>query len=233
MRALKAKPTDLLIVEGLTYNTATEHLVIPAYGRYVQQMIEHAVTLDHERQQALVERIVRMMAQQYGDQDNLSREDQERRLWKHAYRMSGYRLTAVPPDGRIPQPEDDSVRPEEVPYPKPVPSHRNYGEYVQKMIERAIAVEDPERRQAITRTVASYMKLAYSTYNDEQNISDRTILNDMKRMSDGKLSLEEDANIDAFMGKGSQSHLKQVAVTGKGRKRSRGKSGNRRRFRKR
>lgn len=220
-------------MEGLTYNTATEHLVIPAYGRYVQSMIEYAVTLEPERQQSFVERIVRMMAQQAGDQDNLAREDQERRLWKHAYRMSGYKLTAVPPDGRVPLPEEDRVRPDEVPYPKSVSSHRNYGEYVQKMIERAMKTQDPERKSAITKTIASYMKLAYSTYNDAQNISDRTIMLDLKKMSDGQLLVDEEMNLDAYMGKGSQSHIKQEVSMFKGRKRSKSKPGNRRRFRKR
>ncbi len=222
-------------MQGLTYNTATEQLVIPAYGRYVQAMVEHATTLDLERQQPYVERVVRMMAQQSGDNDLMTREDQERRMWKHIYRMSGYRLIAVPPDGRVPQPSDDRLRPDEVPYPKSISNHRNYGEYVQKMLDRALRTTDPERRTAITKTIASYMKLAYSMYNDEQNISDRTIMLDLRKMSDGKLDLPEDVNLDAFMGKGSQSHIKQEASMFKGRRRNKTPkaNGNRRRFRKR
>ena len=221
-------------MEGLTYNTQQDYLVIPAYGRYVQAMLEEAAELEPERQQPFVERIIDMMAQQTAADDNLSREDQLRRLWKHAYRMSGYRLQAVPPDGEHPRPEDDSVTPNEVPYPKPVPKQRNYGEYVQKMVELALAAEDPQRREAITTTIGSYMKLAYSTYNDAQSISDHTIASDLKKLSDGRLEIPEGANLDAFMGKGSQSHIKQTAPTTK-RSRSKRKKGgnrNRRRFRK-
>ncbi len=210
------------MLEGLTYNTAQEDLVIPAYGRYVQEMIHRAADLEGERQQALVERIVKMMAQQYDDQ-TITREDLTRRLWKHVYRLSNYRLTAVPPEGDRPTPEEDAIPPEEVPYPKPVPKQRNYGEYVQKMIDTALAAEDPERKRAIVTTVASYMKLAYSTYNDAQNISDKTILADLNRMSEGQLEVPEGASLDAFMGKGSQSHIVQVAPTT--RRRSKKKSG--------
>ena len=222
-------------LRGLTYNTATGHLAIPAYGRYVQQLLEHATELEPEPQQAFVERVIRMMAQQFPPEDAMAREDHERKLWKHAYRMAGYKLTAVPPDGEVPRPEEDSARPAEVPYPKSVKSHRNYGEYVAKMIERARKAEDPERRTAIARTVASYMKLAYSTYNDAQNISDKVILSDLKKMSDGKLDLlGEDVDIDAFMGQGSQSHIKQdIKLFKKKRNKSKKKGGNRRRFRKR
>ena len=220
------------MIQGLTYNTAREDLVIPAYGRLVQTLLEEASGLEGERQQALVERIVEMMAQQYADKDNLSREDLVKKMWKHAYRMSGYRLTAVPPDGEVPTPEEDLVRPEEVPYPKSVMKQRNYGQYVQRMIDIAVAAPDPERKRAIVNTIGSYMKLAYSTYNDAQNISDRTIAADLQKMSDGQLEIPEDADLDAFMGKGTQSHIKQTAPKTRRRKRNKGNR-SRRRFRKR
>lgn len=223
------------MLEGLTYNTARENLAIPAYGRLVQSMLEHAVTLDAERQQRLVERIVRMMASQIASEEQMTQEDLEKKLWKHAYRMSGYRLVAIPPDGVVPSPEDDAIRPEEVPYPKSVMKQRNYGEYVQKIMEMAMKTKDPERKLAITNTVASYMKLAYSMYNDAQNISDTTILADLEKMSGGMLTLPEDADIDAFMGRGIQSHIKQTAPITRRRKRNKtgGSSNrNRRRYRK-
>jgi len=223
------------MIEGLTYNTATSKLVIPAYGRHVQRMLEQATDLESERQQALVERIVRMMAQLHSNTEQLSSDDLERKLWKHAYRMSEYKLTAVPPDGKVPTPEEDAIPPEEVPYPKSIMRQRNYGEYVQKLIARALETEDPERRQNIVITIGSYMKLAYSMYNDAKNISDKTIRADLEKMSDGKLTLAEDANLDAFMGKGTQSHIKQTAPTTRRRKRNKGGGGgrNRRRYRKR
>lgn len=221
-------------MEGLTYNTAAGHMAIPAYGRYVQRMLEHAATLEPEPQQALVERIVRMMAQQFPAEDKLAREDHERKLWRHAYRMADYNLSATPPDGEAPQPEEDHARPAEVPYPKAVKSHRNYGAYVAKMIERARQTQDPQRRSAIAKTVASYMKLAYSTYNDAQNIPDKMILSDLKKMSDGKLDcLGDDVDLDAFMGQGSQSHIKQDVTQFKKKRNKKKKGGNRRRFRKR
>ena len=40
-------------IEGLDYNTQREHLVLPEYGREIQKMVDHAVTLEsrEERQQ--------------------------------------------------------------------------------------------------------------------------------------------------------------------------------------
>ena len=221
-------------MEGLTYNTQRDHLAIPAYGRYTQELVERALSLDEDRQQGFVERIVRMMYQQYGQQDDLSREDTERKLWQHVYRLSGFRLTALPPDGVRPTPEEDNVPPAEVPYPKPVSQQRNYGQYAAKLVEKAIATADPERRRAITRTVASYMKLAYSTYNHAQNISDKVIRADLRKLSDGRLEVPDDVDLDAFMGQGSQSHIKQTAPTSRRRNKKK-KSGNRnrKRFRKR
>ncbi len=222
------------MIEGLTYNTARENLVIPAYGRLVQSMLEQAVELEGERQQALVERIIKMMAQLHTEGEQMTEEDLERKLWKHAYRMSGYRLTATPPDGHVPTPEEDAIPPEEVPYPKSVMKQRNYGEYVQKLINKATTTSDADRKRALVNTIACYMKLAYSMYNDAQNISDRVIKADLEKMSEGALTLPDDADLDAFMGKGSQSHIKQTAPTTRRRKRNKGGGGrNRRRFRKR
>ena len=220
-------------MEGLTYNTQRDHLAIPAYGRFTQELVERALTLEGDRQQAFVERIVRMMYQQYGQQDDLSREDTERKLWQHVYRLSGFRLSALPPDGQRPTPGEDNVPPAEVPYPKPISKQRNYGQYAARLIERAVETQDPERRRAITRTVASYMKLAYSTYSNAQNISDKVILADLKKMSEGRLEVGDDLDLNAFMGQGSQSHIKQTAPASRRRKKKKGGNRNRKRYRKR
>ena len=220
-------------MEGLTYNTQRDQLAIPAYGRYTQELVAHALTLDEERQQGFVERIVQMMYQQYGQQDDLSRDDTERKLWQHLYRLSDFRLTALPPDGVRPTPEEDNPPPAEVPYPKPVSKQRNYGQYAAKLVERAVDTQDPERRRAITRTVASYMKLAYSTYNHAQNISDKVILADLRKLAEGRLEVPDDIDLDAFMGHGSQSHIKQTAPTSRRRKNKKGGNRNRKRYRKR
>lgn len=220
--------------DTLTYNTARKDVIIPAYGRNIQALLEKAVTLEHERQQAFVERIIQMMLQTQSKDENMTKEDLEKKLWKHAYRMAEYKLSAVPPDGHIPSQNDEAFKPEEVPYPKSVTKQKNYGEYVLKLINKAIECSDEERKKNITNTIACYMKLAYSNYNDAQSINDQTIASDLLKLSNGQLVLDPEANLDAFMGKGSQSHIKQSAPTTRRSKRNRRKGGgrNRRRFRK-
>ena len=48
----------------MEYNTKRESLTIPEYGRHVQKMISHALTLqDKDKQQKCVDAIIKFMGQ--------------------------------------------------------------------------------------------------------------------------------------------------------------------------
>ena len=53
-------------IEGLDYNTQREKLILPEYGREVQKMVEHAITLPSkaERQQC-AQTIIAIMDRMY------------------------------------------------------------------------------------------------------------------------------------------------------------------------
>lgn len=49
-------------IEGLDYNTQREKLLMPEYGREIQNMVDHAVNIpDKEERQRCAETIVRLM----------------------------------------------------------------------------------------------------------------------------------------------------------------------------
>jgi hypothetical protein len=50
----------------------------------------------------------------------------------------------------------------------------------------------------MVHTIASYMKLAYKTWNRENYVSDESIKNDLATISKGMLSVEEGASLDTF-----------------------------------
>ena len=50
-------------IEGLDYNTKREDLVLPEYGREIQNMVDHAITLpDRNERLRCAKTIVKMMA---------------------------------------------------------------------------------------------------------------------------------------------------------------------------
>lgn len=181
---------------GMLYNSQQEKLVISEYGRNVQNLINHAKTIeDLEERQKYVDTIVRLMHQMNPQNKNVP--EYRERLWKHAFRIADYELEGIkPPNGEIPSPEESTLNPDVLEYDKGVSKFRHYGKLVQDLVEKAIAMEDEAKKASFVRVIASYMKLAYKTWNREHYVSDQIILDDLKILSDGKLSLEDDVNID-------------------------------------
>ena len=78
-------------MEGIEYNTQRKPLVLPAYGRYVQQMVDYLLTIDNREERTRQARLVlRVMATITSHLRNV--KDYEQKLWNHLYIMSGYRL---------------------------------------------------------------------------------------------------------------------------------------------
>jgi len=181
----------------MDYNTSRDFLIIPEYGRHVQGMIQYAITIeDPQVRQAFVEKVVNLVVQM--NAQNKNAEDFREKVWKHVFRISHFKLDVVPPGGVAPTPEDLIKKPERVRYPQKNIHYRHYGYNVQKMVESAMALEDGPKKDAFAFVIASYMKLAYRTWNKEHFVSDDVIISDLEAISEGQLSVREDAALDQF-----------------------------------
>jgi len=179
----------------MEYNSAKEHLVIPEYGRNVQSMIGYAKTIeDKEERQAFVEGLVDLMNQMLPQAKNVL--EYKARLWKHVFRIADYDLDVMPPSGEIPTPKEKELRPERIPYPKSDKRFKHYGTNVQSLIQKAIGMEDGEMKTEFINIIASYMKLAFKTWNPDHYVNDEMIKQDLKDLSENKLSMPDDAPID-------------------------------------
>lgn len=175
----------------MEYNTSRNQLIIPEYGRHVQEMLRHAITIQDPRErQAFAEKVVNLVVQMNAQSKNI--DDFRDKVWKHVFRITHFELDVLPPNGVIPNPEDLVKKPERVPYPQKDIQYRHYGSSVQKMIEKAVAMEDSQKKEAFAFVIASYMKLAYRTWNKEHYVSDDVIISDLEALSKGRLSLHED-----------------------------------------
>jgi len=201
---------------GLEYNSSRENLVISEYGRHVQKLIKHAKTIeDKEERQAFVESIINLMHQMNPQNKNVA--EYRLKLWRHLFRIADYDIDITPPE------EVSASRPEEIKdrvhmkYPQSEFRYRHYGNTIQLMIEKAIQMEDEDKKKAFTGGIASYMKLAYRTWNKEHYVNDEIIKGDLVKLSKGQLRLDDDYSIGNVaptkrsQSRGSQRH-------GKGRK---------------
>jgi len=174
---------------NMEYNSQKENLIIPEYGRNVQQLVKHAMTIeDRAERQDFVERIIKLMMQMHPQNKNM--EDYKEKLWRHVFRISDFKIDVDPIEGmEVPTPDNSYTRPDAVGYPDAVAKFRHYGKNVQRMIAKALEMEDLEKQGHYAAIIGNYMKLAYRTWSIEHYVSDEVIVQDLEALSDGKLIL--------------------------------------------
>ncbi len=176
----------------MEYNSQKDLLIIPEYGRNMQGIIRHAFTIkDKEERQAFIEKIVDLMQQMYPQGRNV--KDSKLKLWQHIIRIAEKDLEINYPEGL--SPEDQAVKPDMIKYPEEVKRFRHYGKGVKVLIAKAMSL-DEGKRIGFAKTIASYMKMAYVNWHKELNVSDDIIKADLLTMSNGKLKLDDNYQIN-------------------------------------
>ena len=80
----------------MAYNTQQEFLIMPEYGRNVQQLVRHAQKLEETAyRQQFCEQIVDLIQQLYPQSKSV--EDYREKLWKHLFQIAKYDLDATTP----------------------------------------------------------------------------------------------------------------------------------------
>ncbi|NNC94742.1 MAG: DUF4290 domain-containing protein [Chitinophagales bacterium] len=168
-------------------------LIFREYGRNIQNLVAYAKTIEEpERRNAVAESIINLMGHLNPHLRNV--EDFRHKLWDHLFILADFDLDVDSPYP-IPSKEELEKKPDHIGYPKSHPRFRQYGRNVETMVQKAIEMEDEEKKQEFSAVIASYMKLVYKNWNRE-NVSDDIIINDLNTLSKGKLKLEESADLD-------------------------------------
>ena len=205
----------------LEYNSSRENLIIPEYGRHVQNLINHAKTIkDPEERQKFAERITRLMMQM--NPQSRALEDYDEKLWKHFFRIARYEIEVNPSTGERPTQRDARKIPDRIGYSKSTAKFRHYGQNVQELIEKALTMEEGPKRDGFVAVIGSYMKLAFMTWNKDLFVSDEVIKADLESLSGGKLRIPAEVPID-----GLSSYLSKKGGPGNKRSSSGGRSGSR------
>lgn len=189
----------------MEYNSQKDELIIPEYGRNVQNLIRYAKTIeDDNHRQQFVEQIIDLMMQMHPQNRNM--DDYKEKLWKHAFRIADYDLRVKAPNGLVPSIADTMKKPDRVDYPVRDAKYRHYGNNVQRLITRALEMPLGAKRDGFVATIASYMKLAYRTWNKEHFVSDEVIKTDLEALSDGRLTLSENTSIENLTNSNTSSN---------------------------
>ena len=173
-------------MEEIEYNTQRKPLVLPAYGRYVQQMVDYLLTIDNREERTRQAKLVlRVMATITSHLRNV--KDYEQKLWNHLYIMSGYRLDV---DSGYPNPlrAEVEAKPAPMVYPERTKNLDFYGANIPRMVDALAAHCPADQLEARGIALARQLKRIHIEWREE-NVSDGEILQDLARMSHGKIKL--------------------------------------------
>lgn len=210
----------------IQYNTEREQLRMPEYGRHVQNLIKFAKTIeDRDKRQAFVEKVAELMFMLNPPTRN--EEDHLIKIWHHIFEIADYDLDVIPPDGEIPTREMMHRKPDPLPYPHKNIRLRHYGYNVERLIQKAIEMDDDEKRREFVKVIAAYMKQAYRAWSREQFVNDDIIKNDLNLLSGGLLTLDQgEAITNLVPADQQQQQQQQNGRSQKQRKRHKKQGGN-------
>lgn len=172
----------------LQYNTKHTSLPMPEYGRNVQQMVDHCLTLANRDERnacarAIIDTICRLNPQLR------TNPEWRAKLWDHLAIMSGFKLDIDYPSEPV-SPEHLSSRPAKVEIPQHRIAKRIYGANILKMIDAALAMDasDPDREEFVM-LLANHMKKLLLAENPEA-ATDSRIFADLAQLSHGQILLD-------------------------------------------
>jgi hypothetical protein len=171
----------------MEYNTTRGRLILPEYGRNVQNMIAHAMEIEdqNERNRA-AQAIIEVMGQLNPHLRDV--DDFRHKLWTHLFVMSDFHLDVDSPY-EIPKPEVLNEKPQLMEYPKSAIKYGHYGKYTQAILEESKNIEKPSEKEYLKNTMANFMKKQYLSHNNDA-VENNLIAQNLKELSKGELILE-------------------------------------------
>ena len=172
----------------MEYHTQKEAIRLAEYGRYVQEMVEHALTIeDRAKRNEAAETIVQLMTvmnPSYKGNDEL-----QHKLWDDLHVMANYQLDIDAPYEK-PKPINE-IKAEKISYPDGKIKYRHYGKAIEDLIEAAVKIEKEDERQELIHQIANLMKRSYLSYNRD-SVNEEMIIDQLKEMSNGSLKVADD-----------------------------------------
>jgi len=161
-------------------------LVISEYGRHIQKLVEHAMTIkDRKERQKFANGIINIM----GELNPHLRDvvDFKHKLWDHLFVISNFQLDVDSPYEK-PVIENFYEKPEALNYPNNDIKYNHYGKVIELLIKEAIELKDLELKKLLIIAIANQMKKSYINWNSE-TVEDQVIFNDLSRLSKNKLEI--------------------------------------------
>ncbi len=173
----------------MKYNTEEKRLALPEYGRNIQNMVDHCLTIeDRAERKRCANTIINIMGNMFPHLRDVN--DFKHILWDHLAIMADFKLDIDYPY-EIVKKEDLHSRPPRIPYSSQRMRFRHYGRMMELMVHKASVMEAGKEKEVLVKMLANHMKKSYLTWNKD-SVDDRKIFKDLDDLSEGRLVLDEE-----------------------------------------
>ena len=174
-------------ITGLDYNTQREKLILPEYGREIQQMVDHALTLtDRDERQRCAETIISIMGRMFPEDKTV--EEKNRKFWDHLAIMSGFQLDIDYPYD-VNHAAKIAQKPAPMEYPMKRIPVRHYGSMMFDVFHKLEQMEPGEERDELVRLTANQMRRDLVQWSHGSS-DDEKVAADLARFTHGKIQLD-------------------------------------------
>lgn len=191
------------------YNTSRAYLQNAEVGRHIQEFVSQIIAEpDKEKRTRMAHTIVYSMG--ILNPHIKQQVNWEEKFWSVLFHLGGKHLDVDCPYEIVLE-EDESFKPEKVPYSINKINYRFYGKTLQSVIEKAIDYPEGTDKQFLVNQIASFMFNASKNWNNE-NLSNEAIASHLESMSKGKLLVNPDdieVSPEAFVPKPVQNNNQQ------------------------
>lgn len=203
------------------YNTARPDIILKEYGRNVQKLTEYIRSIpDKEKRTEMAFTLIELMKQLTPSVKEATPENPQR-MWDDLYVIADFNLDLNNP---FPIPDKETLfkRPKHPGYPQSPIRFKHYGKNIERLIKEAMQLENEQERQDAVIYLGKLMKTFYGNWNKE-TLDDSVIVNDIRSLSQGKLSLDltkvREDNLFEQLYKGDKRVIGQQPGAGDGERR--------------
>ena len=170
----------------IEYNSQQKKLVLPEYGRNVQQMVDHCLTIEDRKERTrCANTIINIMGNLFPHLRDV--DDFKHKLWDHLAIMADFKLDIDYPYEII-RKENLHTLPDKVEYALTPIHYRHYGKTIESMIKVAEDMPEGPERDYLISLLANHMKKLYLAWHKE-GVEDEKILKDLREYTRGKINL--------------------------------------------
>ena len=173
----------------MEYNTKVKRLVLPEYGRNIQNMVDYCRTIENkDERNRCANAIISIMGNMFPHLRDVN--DFKHILWDHLAIMSDFSLDVDYPY-EVLKKENLYQRPPHVSYKDNNITYRHYGQTLERLIGKASKLEDGEEKETLTYLIANQMKKSFLIWNKD-SVDNRKILKDLAELSEGRIVRNEE-----------------------------------------